>query len=166
MEEPRPMPEPRNNPGMCKEYHGDQCGWNRMNEVWDPVCRGPHSPLQALWHLVRVKWEFLGRVQTEEWYEHFRKIILVSVLGTASFFKKKKNFLIFIDERERERDKFVVLLIYLCIAWLLLVCALTRDQTDNLGVLGWCSNQLSYPARAGIASWKPSLRTRWPSGRL
>ena len=37
---------------------------------------------------------------------------------------------------------------YLCIYWLILVCALTGDWTHNLGVLGWCSNQLSYPARA------------------
>ena len=36
---------------------------------------------------------------------------------------------------------------YLCIHWLLLVCALARVWTHNLGVLGWHSNQLSYPAK-------------------
>ena len=39
---------------------------------------------------------------------------------------------------------------YLCIHWLLLVCALTRDQTHNLGVLGQCSNQLSCLTRAKL----------------
>ena len=47
--------------------------------------------------------------------------------------------------RERERDQFVVSL-NLCIHQLILVCALTRDQTHNLGVSRQCSNQLSYPA--------------------
>ena len=36
---------------------------------------------------------------------------------------------------------------YLCIHWLILVCALTRDQTHNLGVSVQCYNQLSYSAR-------------------
>ena len=31
--------------------------------------------------------------------------------------------------------------------WLILVCALTGDQTCDLDVLGQCSTQLSYPAR-------------------
>ena len=37
---------------------------------------------------------------------------------------------------------------YLCIHWLILEYARTVDRTHNLGVLGQCSNQLSYPARA------------------
>ena len=37
---------------------------------------------------------------------------------------------------------------YLCIHWLIFVCALTRDQTHNLGILRWGSNQLDYLARA------------------
>lgn len=36
---------------------------------------------------------------------------------------------------------------YLCIYWLFLVCALTRDWTSNLGLLGWRSNQMNYLAR-------------------
>ena len=52
-------------------------------------------------------------------------------------------------ERERERDKHQFWSsTYLCIHWWLLVCALTGDQTQNLGVLGQCSNQLSYQAMA------------------
>ena len=46
---------------------------------------------------------------------------------------------------ERENHWFVVQL--LCIHWLILVCPLTGNQTDNLGISGWCSNWLSYPAR-------------------
>ena len=51
-------------------------------------------------------------------------------------------------ERERERETPVCCSIYLCINWLLLVCALTGAQTRNLGISGWHSNQLSYLASA------------------
>lgn len=37
---------------------------------------------------------------------------------------------------------------HVCIHWLILVCAPTRDWTHSLGVLGQHSNQLSYLARA------------------
>ena len=37
---------------------------------------------------------------------------------------------------------------YLCIYWLIHVCALTRNQTHSLGILEGHSNQLSYLARA------------------
>ena len=50
--------------------------------------------------------------------------------------------------RERERGKLICCSKYSCIHWLILVCALARDQTCNLGLWGWCSEQLSYPARA------------------
>ena len=46
-----------------------------------------------------------------------------------------------------ERGIFIRCSTYLCIHSLILVCALTGDQTHNLGALGWCSNQLSNPAR-------------------
>ena len=36
---------------------------------------------------------------------------------------------------------------YLYIHWLILICALTGDQTHNLGVLGQHSNQLNHPDR-------------------
>ena len=53
-------------------------------------------------------------------------------------------------ERERDQDQFVgCFSIYLYIHLLILVCALTADGTHNLGVSGWCSNLLSYLARAG-----------------
>ena len=50
-------------------------------------------------------------------------------------------------EREKIREKPWFVFIYWCIHRLILVCALTRDQTYNLRVLRRCSNQLSYPAR-------------------
>ena len=52
-----------------------------------------------------------------------------------------------IDWFERERERLICCSTSLCIHRLLSVCALTGDQTHNLGVSGWCSNPLSYPAR-------------------
>ena len=49
--------------------------------------------------------------------------------------------------RERETETLICCFTYLCVHWLILVCALPRDQTCNLGILEWYSNQLSYPAR-------------------
>ena len=49
---------------------------------------------------------------------------------------------------ERERETSIRCSTYLHIHWLLLICALTGDQTCNRGVSGRRSNQLSYPARA------------------
>ena len=37
---------------------------------------------------------------------------------------------------------------YLCIHWLILVCALTGDPTCNLDIWGQHANQLSYLTRA------------------
>ena len=50
-------------------------------------------------------------------------------------------------ERQREKEALTCCSIYLCIHQLILVCALTWDQTGNLDVSGQCSNQLSYLAR-------------------
>ena len=46
--------------------------------------------------------------------------------------------------RKRERVSLSCRSTYWCIHWLLLVCALTRDRTCNLGVLGRHSKQLGY----------------------
>ena len=64
-----------------------------------------------------------------------------------------KNFylLIFRERgRGRERETSICSSTYLCIHWLILVCALTWDWTCNLGILGRCSNQLRYAARVGF----------------
>ena len=64
-------------------------------------------------------------------------------------------------ERERERPWFVIPLIH----WLIFICAFTRGQTHNLGISGWCSNQLSYLARYAnflfIMSIERSYRHSW-----
>ena len=62
------------------------------------------------------------------------------------------NFYILTSEREgrRERERLIWCYTYLCSHWLILVRALTGNQTCNLGVRGQHSNQLSYLARA---SW-------------
>ena len=62
------------------------------------------------------------------------------------FLKKKKS----IDFREgRERETLICCFTYLSIHWLILVCAPTGDRTLKLGYMGWSSNQLTCPARAG-----------------
>ena len=43
-------------------------------------------------------------------------------------------------EEGRERETLICCSTYLCIHWLLLVCALTGDQTCNLGISGGCCN--------------------------
>ena len=53
-------------------------------------------------------------------------------------------------EREEGREKIetsTCCSTYLCIHLLIPICALTGDWTCNLGILGRCSNQLSYPAK-------------------
>ena len=55
-------------------------------------------------------------------------------------------FLIYWFKRVRERE-ISILLFYLGIYLLILLCVLTGDQTHNLGVWGWHTSQLSYPAR-------------------
>lgn len=49
---------------------------------------------------------------------------------------------------EREKHRFIVPSIYAFNGCLLYVPWLRIIQTHNLGVLKWCSNQLSYSARA------------------
>ena len=66
-----------------------------------------------------------------------------------------KYFLLFfyllIDFWEREREDiflFFYLFIHSLVAPCILICDLTGDWTHNLGLSGWCSNQLSYLAKA------------------
>ena len=65
-------------------------------------------------------------------------------------------FLNWIWERERETSVCCSPLVF-CIHWLILVCAPIRDQTHNLGVSGWQSNQLSSMARAPLGILKAFL---------
>ena len=51
---------------------------------------------------------------------------------------------------ERETETLIYCSTYLCIHWLIVVCALNGDQTLNLGISEQRSNQLSYAARAWI----------------
>ena len=59
---------------------------------------------------------------------------------------------IYLFSREREEGReiekqSICCSTYLCIHWLISVCALTGDRTHNLGALGWPSNLLSYLGR-------------------
>ena len=51
------------------------------------------------------------------------------------------------SERERERETSIYCSAHLHIHWLILVCALSMDQTCDLGASGQHSNQLIQPAR-------------------
>ena len=81
--------------------------------------------------------------------------------------------------RKRERGTSICCPAYSCIHWLILVLCPMGDQTCNLGIVGQCRNQLSYPARAWFTpncffinrvAWTigPSFRGRmvavWPTG--
>ena len=45
-------------------------------------------------------------------------------------------YVLILEERKRERETSVCCSTYWCIHWLLLICALTRDQAHNIGVSG------------------------------
>ena len=63
--------------------------------------------------------------------------LVFTSLFFLSFFFRKSLFLIdFLGELGREGATWIYCSTYLCIHWLLLVCALTRDQTQNFGVIG------------------------------
>ena len=73
-------------------------------------------------------------------------VLLYSAFCLQSRASFKKIFFNWLLERERVTSNLTSP--YLCIHWLILVCALTGDQTHNLGILGQHSNQLSYPDKA------------------
>ena len=64
-------------------------------------------------------------------------------------------------KRERERERGIAMLFHLLMHslhyWLILICDPTGNQTQNLGVLGGHSNQLSYPARAEFFLFHKSI---------
>ena len=78
-----------------------------------------------------------------------------------------KNFFIYWWEKERKRERRETLILicfstYLCIHWLILVCALTGDRTHNLGISEWCSNQLSYLSKACVITrFDSKLNNSW-----
>ena len=73
---------------------------------------------------------------------------------TVQIFNNCLHFYLLILERregggERIGEGNINLLFYLCIHSLIDSCiCLTGDRTCNLGIMGQCSNQLSYPCRA------------------
>ena len=55
---------------------------------------------------------------------------------------------------EMERERSIYYSTYLSIHYLILACALTRNQTCLVGVLGWHASQLSYLAKAHPSLFK------------
>lgn len=80
--------------------------------------------------------------------------------------------LILQGERERkgewEREGKTCCFTHPCPHWLIILCALTRDQIHNLSALEQCSNQWSYPSRAQfyffITFWFKCLHVSIDSG--
>ena len=60
-------------------------------------------------------------------------------------------------ERERDTSTSICCSIYLCIHWLILVCALNGDWTHNLGVSD--DTQTNWATQSGLKKW--SLRGYW-----
>ena len=83
---------------------------------------------------------------------HLFCFYLLHTLDLCSFlfidFRDKEKMRERVRDRETQRGTSICCSTHLCIYWLILVYALTRDYTCNLGVFGQCSNQLLYPSRA------------------
>ena len=113
------------------------------------------ATLYYTWHLLSVLQIRLPSVDEVKWlFDVTQPIYYVS----SGF------YFLFIDVREKERERGTCCSTYLHIHWLIVVDAMTGDQTRNLSISGWRSNQLSYPARTtkgfktqGI--WHPNLNT-------
>ena len=72
-------------------------------------------------------------------------IILLSFLNVYLLILERQRQ----REREKERERNINLLFHLFMhSFVDSVCALTRNWTCNLGVQGWRTIQLSFPARA------------------
>ena len=87
------------------------------------------------------------------WFMYSKDKFFISGFIGFKFRKHLKKYMIIWSffaliggARERERKRKICLLsTYLCIHWLILTCALTRDQTYNFGVSSGHSNWLSCP---------------------
>ena len=67
------------------------------------------------------------------------------------FYTVQQILLFYVLIHERERETSICCCPYLFMhSWLLLQCALTRDQAHNLGLSGRPSHQLNYTARPQI----------------
>ena len=117
--------------------------WHVMQSLWLHGGSGSESCCPDT--VMRLESKFLATLN------HKRLMSL-----TWCVFKLNKQFLVFIFNYLNfywfiwEREWLICCSTYLCICWLILACALTGDQTCNLGVLRWHSNKLGYPARAFI----------------
>ena len=113
-----------------------------------------HAWSPGLWESENYKWK------AKKWYllEATGRIIsidslfcpsrqhseLTQIMKLYKVFNFLKNLLMW------ERETSICFSTHLCIHWLILVCALTEDQTCKLGLLGLLSIQLRYLARANL----------------
>ena len=80
-----------------------------------------------------------------------------SQAGTQSTELHQPGLYLLILHRQTDRHTLTCCSTDLWVHWLLLVCALTEDSACYVGVLGWHSNQMSYPTRAWCIFKKCSL---------
>ena len=77
--------------------------------------------------------------------KYYEDLIFFAEVCLSYFYLFLKNC-IALRERGRgewgEKEILTFCSTYLCIHWLILICAWSRDSTCNLGKLGGCSNQL------------------------
>ena len=117
-------------------------GSPRPTISWDPV--PPRTLIHTLLLLTTEMWrEGSWPCFTKGWDTRPQKF-LTSLYFLFNFF----YLLIF-----RERETMICCSTSVCIHWLILICALTRDGTCNFGVLGRCYNQLRYPAGAVLPAY-------------
>lgn len=118
------------------------CSPSKKNYIyisWNKPAFSQVPPSKTVYFLVDMIWEILGEGS------HFLKLYLVcdSMWHFSLYYFREEGWV---------KETSICCSTHLCIHRLILVCALTGDWTHNVGVLGWCSNQLSYPARAAFQS--------------
>ena len=92
-------------------------------------------------------------------FAHSWRVTISIIMSHWGVWVQFSFFLFLLKEREREICCSTVL----CIHWLFLVCALTRDWMCNFGLSGWCSN---HPTELSIQGWIKFLSNPFSKGLI
>ena len=136
------------NPGMFPDWESNHppFGSQAGTQSTEPCQPGPESQFRILHHPALAHLSSLASWTKNEFYGNSSPsqgdLIMNSYLSHC-----EQNFV--------ETHTFFFNLFFIAFSHLfmhslsILICSLTRDQTPNLGIAGWCSNQLSNLAQAG-----------------